>query len=123
MEILGGALAGRSATHEKLVSGKADVDGDAVTAPLAMTMTREIENDMARSDALEEALELRGAPPGVSLEGAGVSHASERELERYLHGVSHSYLHGSCALTCASGGGHMAAVNGVRVLLPRSSSC
>ena len=68
------------------VPGQPDMDRETEAIPVAMMMPRELDDDVARDDSIEVALEFAGAQLDVSAEGIRVLHMSKRELqERTLH--------------------------------------
>jgi hypothetical protein len=80
-------VAAGSTAHDQLIAWKPDIDGNAVAVPMAVVATRELDHDVTRDDAVEEALEVLHTPLDLDGERIGMRHGSERELKGYLHGV------------------------------------
>ena len=51
------AILRRTVGNEQLVTRKADVDRDVVAIPVAMAVTRQFDDDVARHDSVEKALD------------------------------------------------------------------
>jgi hypothetical protein len=74
------AILGRGMANERLMPRKAEMNRDAVAVPMGMMMTRQLDDDVARDDGIEEPLKLVGTLPDVNGKRLRVHHASEREL-------------------------------------------
>jgi hypothetical protein len=84
------SVLGRSMADKNLVTRKAKVDPDAVTLTSASMVTSELDHDVARDDAVEQALKLLGSAIDVERERVGVRDAPERELN--WHGKASAYF-------------------------------
>jgi hypothetical protein len=86
-DVCGLWVAAGSSAHDDVVAWKPDADADAVAVPVGVVVTDELHHDVARDDAVEEALEGLHTALDLGGERIGMRHGSERELKGYLHGV------------------------------------
>jgi hypothetical protein len=52
-------------SDEDLMPGKTQIDGDMEAVPVAVMVTRQLDDDVTGDDAVEDVLELLGAKPNM----------------------------------------------------------
>ena len=98
--VLEAVLPSGSIVDHKLVFGKAHVDGEPAAIAVVMLVAFQLDNDMARDDAVEDPLEPVDALLEMGDERVGVGDPSKGDLKGRLHGSSlaPNRMHGSCAV-------------------------
>jgi hypothetical protein len=74
-------LLGRFVVYDQLVAGEPEVDGDSEAVPMLPMVACQLDDDVARDDAIAEALEVFGALLDVHSERLRVRHRPERQLK------------------------------------------